>query len=102
MPATMDVVKLQDHLQRSGASWSIPQGISANVVIPQRRLGAVLPPAVRKAGDAPKLQLDRVLNYVPRNPFLVERRIANKILPPSAAVARPTSATPLTGGHPGT
>jgi hypothetical protein len=102
MPATMDIVKLQDHLQRSGATWSIPHGVSANTVIPQRRLGAVAPPAARKAGEVPKLQLERVLNYVPRNPFLVERRIANGILPRDAAIARPTSATPLTGGRPGT
>ena len=91
MPATMDIVKLQDHLQRSGATWSIPHGVSANTVIPQRRLGAVAPPTARKAGDVPKLQLERVLNYIPRNPFLVERRIANKILPASAAIARPRS-----------
>jgi hypothetical protein len=97
MANLIDLNNLRNLLRQRQASWTIPATIANDFTIPKRPLGAVVPPSATLAAAAPRVDLKKILNYVPRNPFLAERRIANQILPAAALAGRGTPATLLTG-----
>src|SRR6476620_8532482 len=79
----------------SPTSWSIKPGIQDSHPIAVHPLGAIPPASVKLAAKTHKLDLKKILSHVPRNPYLVERRIANSILPASARHVRGTPGSPL-------
>lgn len=90
MATPMNISSLRLHLQSSNASWSIQAHVPDSYPIQERPLGAVPPANVTLASTTRKLDLKQILNYVPRNPLLAERRVANSILPAPKVRSRAT------------
>lgn len=89
MPNPIDLDKLRAHLAGRPGTWQIPANLPANASIPVHPVGGIKPPDTQLAARVPRLNLQKLLAGVPRNPFVLERRIANGILPASARAASP-------------
>jgi hypothetical protein len=100
MPNSIDLAKLRQHMTTHPTSWSIKPGIQDSHPIAVHPLGAIPPASVKLAAKTHKLDLKKILSHVPRNPYLVERRIANSILPASARHVRGTPGSLLGGALP--
>src|SRR5690348_9851705 len=99
--------ELKTALQASNARWTVNPALKDEAVIKRRSLGGV-PQGLTLAKNIPALNLKAILSSVTTtNPFILERRIANGILPAAALElkATPGGAAPAptpSGGGAGT
>lgn len=90
MPSPIDIAKLKSDLVTNKASWTIREDIQLPTDIFLHLTGGIAPPDALLANKVPKLDLVTLLNYIPRNPWLTERRVANKIIQTNTPLLRGT------------
>jgi len=83
MPAQITFGQLRKSLTEAHANWNIGAHIKDTDVIPEHKLGGH-PGNIPLAAHIGKIDLHSILNTVPSNPLLVERRIAHGFLAPTA------------------
>jgi Papain family cysteine protease len=94
----LTIGELRTHLTEQKARWSVDPNLRDEELVRTRPVGASSE-GLKKATEAPAVNLQRILKDTPANPFLMERRKAHNLLPENVAIPELPSAFPLPHGQ---